>query len=75
MQLRVEGGEVLDKIGKNLDDYNLRKDCVLLLEKAEKIRTRGRKTKEAAKMTVNYVLRENANIASSVDVPKSTRVR
>lgn len=49
MQLQVEGGEVLNKNGASLDDYNLTKDCTMnleILDKAIPLQVRERKPKE-----------------------------
>lgn len=39
MQLQVEGGSILEKNGKNLDDYNVRNGSILVAEMVEKINT------------------------------------
>lgn len=60
MQLKVEGGEVLDKNGASLDDYNISKDCAMSLEILDKpmpLQTRERKAKDVPKQYLNFVIK------------------
>lgn len=83
MQLTVEGGSLLDKNHKTLDDYAVKDGEFLLLEIVDKIKKkpssknstkRDRKPKE--KVAVLYQVQGSKHaLHNSIEIPKGTKVR
>ena len=70
MQLQIEGGEILNKNGASLDDYNIQKDCIMSLEVLEKptpLQTRERKPKEVPKQYLAFKIR-GSEVEQKVEV-------
>ena len=80
MQLQVEGGEILHKNIKSLDDYEVKTGSNLVLEIVDKVNTstprerKPRTPKDEPKVIINYNVK-GQELTSKVEVTKNLKVK
>ena len=80
MQLQIEGGEILHKNMKALDEYDIKNDSNIILEIVDKVNTptsrerKPRAPKDEPKVAINFNVK-GQELSSKVEVPKNTKVK